>query len=65
MAIRAVARCAIKLDSSADKCVKILVEIISNNQDLAVSQEGIAVMKGERLFFFRAHVLISVFQLLL
>lgn len=45
MAIRAIARCAIKLDAAADKCVKILTDIITN-QDFAAAQEAIAVLKG-------------------
>lgn len=50
MAIRAIARCAIKLEKSADKCVKILVDLISNSQEFAIAQEGISVLKGEPYF---------------
>lgn len=61
MAIRAIARCAIKLDKSSDKCVKILVELISNAGDLAIAQEGISVLKGIESCRF-ALILLDVYR---
>lgn len=59
MAIRAIARCAIKLDAAADKCVKILADILAN-QDFAAAQEAIAVLKGTRLKSIFAYSVIQI-----
>jgi len=43
-AVRAIGRCAIKLDRAADKCIKVLLELIQNKVNYVV-QEAIIVIK--------------------
>lgn len=43
-AVRAIGRCAIKLDRAAEKCIKVLLELIQTKVNYVV-QEAIIVIK--------------------
>jgi AP-1 complex subunit beta-1 len=43
-AVRAIGRCAIKLDKSAERCIKVLLELIQTKVNYVV-QEAIVVIK--------------------
>lgn len=51
-AVRAIGRCAIKVDSAADKCVQSLVELVQTKVNYVV-QEAIIVLKVRLLRFLR------------
>lgn len=43
-AVRAIGQCAIRIDSSAERCVHVLLELISTRVSYVV-QEAVVVMK--------------------
>jgi vesicle coat complex subunit len=53
-AVRAIGRCAIKVDAAADRCVQSLVELVQTKVNYVV-QEAIIVLKVFCLSFFGTH----------
>lgn len=61
--IKAIGQCAIKIDSSAERCVNVLLELISTRVSYVV-QEAVVVIKVRLDFFFHAHSTFDFFAFL-
>lgn len=59
-AVRAIGRCAIKVEASAERCVSTLVELINTKVNYVV-QEAIVVIKVRFLCFLAAPSLLGYF----
>ena len=58
-AVRAIGRCAIKVESAAERCVSTLVELIQTKVTYVV-QEGVVVIKVRRITYMVGVVVIKV-----
>lgn len=51
-AVRAIGRCAIKLERAAERCINVLLELIQTKVNY-VLQEAVIVIKASVVFLFR------------
>lgn len=55
-AIRAIGQCAIKIDTAAERCVHVLLDLIATRVSYVV-QEGVVVIKVNRAFVYSSSAL--------
>lgn len=63
-AVRAIGRCAIKLERAAERCINVLLELIQTKVNY-VLQEAVIVIKASVFFFFRGEHAVVVWVCML